>query len=380
MRKRRVPCLTLILLSLLALVCLAAIGVVAGGIILPQRAQQAFGPPSSQLDHLQLIRLSARLLLNANDLTLPENAYGGEQSFDVQLGESPRDIAVRLEEQGLIGNSEAFRDYLVYSGFDKTIQAGAYRLSPKMTPIEIAHQLQDATPKEVSVNILPGWRLEEIANTLPTTGLEVSPQEFLSTTVEIPAGYDFLNELPASATLEGFLFPGKYILPRETTAQGLVNAMLNRFNEQLDSDLRQGFKRQGLSLYQAVTLASIVQREAISEAEMPIIASVFYNRLQANIKLESDPTVQYALGYNTAQNTWWTNPLSSVDLKTTSPYNTYQNPGLPPGPIDNPGLSALRAVAFPAQTPYYYFRAACDGSGKHSFSETYQQHLDKGCP
>jgi UPF0755 protein len=98
------------------------------------------------------------------------------------------------------------------------------------------------------------------------------------------------------------------------------------------------------------------------------------------MKLDSDPTVQYALGYNPDKKTWWTNPLSLQDLQIDSPYNTYLYMGLPPGPIANPSLTALQAVAFPAQTPYYYFRSACDGSGKHTFAETFEEHLQNECP
>jgi UPF0755 protein len=133
-------------------------------------------------------------------------------------------------------------------------------------------------------------------------------------------------------------------------------------------------------VYQAVTLASIVQREAVEEQEQPIIASVFLNRLNGGMKLDSDPTVQYALGYNPVQSTWWTNPLSSVEMQVDSPFNTYTTFGLPPHPIANPGASALRAVAFPAQTSYYYFRARCDDSGLHIFAETFDEHLANSCP
>jgi len=129
-----------------------------------------------------------------------------------------------------------------------------------------------------------------------------------------------------------------------------------------------------------VTLASIVQREAIVVDEQPMIASVFYNRLRKPMKLDSDPTVQYAVGYNQSQKTWWTNPLSVKDLKIDSLYNTYIKVGLPPSPIASPGLSALRAVAYPAQSPYFYFRARCDGSGLHAFSSTYDEHLNNSCP
>jgi UPF0755 protein len=129
-----------------------------------------------------------------------------------------------------------------------------------------------------------------------------------------------------------------------------------------------------------VTLASIVQREAVRPEEQAAIASVFLNRLVAGMPLQTDPTVQYALGFDVATNSWWKVPLSTADLEIQSPYNTYQNLGLPPGPISSPGLNAIQAVAYPAQTPYYYFRARCDGSGLHDFSETFDQHLQSGCP
>jgi UPF0755 protein len=160
----------------------------------------------------------------------------------------------------------------------------------------------------------------------------------------------------------------------------VLKTFVDGFDEALTDSIRKGYANHDLSLAQAVTLASIVQREAILPEEQPMIASVFYNRLAAGMKLDSDPTVQYALGYNTKQRTWWTNPLSTDDLKINSPYNTYQVPNLPPGPISNPSLSALQAVAYPAQSPYYYFRAACDGSGRHEFARTYEEHLNNACP
>ena len=160
----------------------------------------------------------------------------------------------------------------------------------------------------------------------------------------------------------------------------MISAALRAFDSQVTNEMRQAFSRQGLDLYEAVTLASIVQRESMVADEQPIIASVFYNRLNNGMRLESDPTVQYALGYNDNQKTWWTNPLSLDDLNANSPYNTYVHTGLPPGPIDMPGISALRAVAYPAQTPYLFFRAKCDGSGRHNFSTTFDEHLQNECP
>ena len=249
-----------------------------------------------------------------------------------------------------------------------------------MTATEIALALQDATPTHVAFRILPGWRMEEIAAALPTSGLNITPTEFL-TAASLPIdGYIFSPQLPPQATLEGFFFPDTYELSRELTVDEFIKTILNNFETNLEPKIQQGLNRHGLNIYEGVILASIVERESIDSSEMPLIASVFHNRLVAGLKLDSDPTVQYALGFNQAQNTWWKNPLTSEDLKIDSPYNTYLYPGLTPGPISNPSLSALYAVAFPEETTYYYFRAACDDSGRHVFAETFDEHIKNACP
>lgn len=379
MSSRRPPCLVSLLLPLLVL--FIAILVLSGIFIstLPRSARSAFGEPVPYLSKYQLYTYSVRLLWNHLNLTTPVDPGGQEVTFHIELGESVASITRRMVETGLITNADAFRTYLLYTGLDTTIQAGVHTLSPSMTPIEIAQSIQDATPKQVEFGVLAGWRLEEIAATLPTSGLSVTPEEFIQTAQTPLAGYSFSQVIPLHATLEGFLFPGTYTLDRRSTAETIVQAMLERFDTQVTQEIRQGFDQQGLNLYQAATLASIVEREAVVDEEMQMIASVFYNRLAAGMKLDSDPTVQYALGYNQVQQTWWTNPLDQSNLDIMSIYNTYLYAGLPPGPIANPGLSALQAVAFPAQTPYYYFRAACDGSGRHLFAETLEEHIQNAC-
>ncbi len=295
------------------------------------------------------------------------------------MGESVNSIAFRLQELGIIRNADAFRLYLIYAGLDKGIQAGKYKLSPALNAIQIAQTIQDATPIEVIFHILPGWRLEEIAAALPTSGLQFSPASFLKA-ARNPDDSILPASFPNLKSLEGFMLPGEYHLKRDIPLEAFLVAVLQQFDEQVPQDMRDAYKQHGLKLTEAVVLASIIQREAMVEDEQPIIASVFYNRLAQGMRLESDPTVQFALGYNKKQATWWTNPLSSDDLQIISPYNTYLNGGLPPGPICNPGISALRAVAYPAETPYFYFRARCDGSGEHSFAKTYQEHLQNACP
>jgi peptidoglycan lytic transglycosylase G len=378
--KKRVSCMTIFLALVGFSGCLALLAMGWLAIRIPAQAAQTFGPASEKLSFSQQIYLSALLLRDQEQLMAPVDPNGSELNFRVALGESPVTIAQQLHAAGLVYNAAVFRNYLVYAGLDTTLQAGEYTLSPRMSPYQIAQALQDATPAQVKFNILPGWRAEEVAAALPTSGLNITPQDFMEALKTRSEGLNFPEDFPPQATLEGFLFPDSYNLARDLTANQLVTVFVQNFEAHLDNDMRQGFERQGLNEYQAVTLASIVQREAVIEDEMPIIASVFLNRLSAGFKLDSDPTVQYAIGYNETQNTWWTNPLSLEDLKINSPYNTYQVQGLPPGPIANPGLNALRAVAFPAQTPYYYFRAACDHSGRHVFSETFTEHASKACP
>jgi UPF0755 protein len=306
------------------------------------------------------------IILDKSILTTPGNSFGDDVTFQVELGESPISVINKLFTMGLIKDTDAFRHYLIYSGIDTQIQAGKFRLNPNMTPIEIAITLQDPKPTHTDFIILAGWRAEEIAESLAYAGFQFSPDEFLVAVNQIGS--------------EGYLFPGAYTLPRDISAELLVRTFVNKHNASLTPEMNVGFEQGGISIHEAVILASIIEREAVVDDEMPIIASVFINRLNIGMKLDADPTVQYALGYNTSQETWWTNPLSYQDLEVESPYNTYRNVGLPPDPISNPGLNALRAVAFPAQTPYYYFRATCDNSGRHFFAEAFEEHEANACP
>ncbi len=371
MRRRSSLPVLLIGLSLLTLLLLAL------GFGVPAVAESAFGPPSPALSAWQRFSFGLKLLVNADDLTAPRDPNGGEMLFIIDPGESVFSISNRLEQAGIIPDARAFRIYLAWTGMDAYIQTGVFRLSPALNARSIAGMLQSATLTEVTFTVLPGWRMEEIAATLPTSGLSISPDEFLAAA---SAPGLFPDLIPADASAEGFLHPDTYILPRTTTAGQLVSVLVQAFLARLPADYAEAYAARGLTLHQAVTLASIIEREAVVDEEMPLIASVFYNRLAIGMKLQTDPTVQYALGFNVLQNTWWTTPLSAADLQFDSPYNTYLYPGLPPGPISNPGLAALQAVAYPADSPYFYFQAKCDGSGLHNFAETFEEHEGNYCP
>ena len=361
-----------ILLFLGLIICLALLI-----FVFPSSATRMYGPPASSLSFLQVVQYSARLIWYDGLLIHPLDPSGSEQSFTVQQNESIASIANRLDEARLIDDASAFRDYLAYTGLDKTIQAGEYKLSAAMSIVDIAHKMQDATPEDVTFVILPGWRIEEIAAALPTSGLDISPEAFIATASSPHPGFDFVA---GASSMEGFLYPDTYIVLRNVTVDQFVAGLVRNFGLHLSTDLREGFNRQGLTIYQAVILASIVEREAVHADEAPMIASVYLNRLKIGMKLDADPTVQYALGFNPDQQTWWTSPLSLDDLQIDSAYNTYRNDSLPPTPIDNPGLISLRAVAFPTKTDYYYFQARCDGSGYHDFAQTFEEQLQNMCP
>ncbi len=347
---------------------------IGAGLFIPWYATARYGPPSPRLSPLQRWLYSARLLWH-NGLLTSTHPDSPSIPFTISEGESIASLSARLEAQGLIPSAAALRDYLVYRGLDTSLRAGDYSLSASQTIIEIAHALQSPQPGKAILVVWPGWRLEEIAAALPASGLNLLPEQFLAqakqpNAIHLDPGF--------AATMEGFFYPDTYTLDRETSAAILIEVGLRNFQRHLTPDLLRGFEAQGLNLYQAVTLASIVQREAIHAEEAPLIAAVYLNRLHLGMPLQADPTVQYAIGWDGAG--WWKTPLTLQDLQTPSPYNTYLHPGLPPAPIANPALPALQAVASPSPNDFLFFRLRCDGSGYHSFARTYEEHLRNTCP
>ena len=326
--------------------------------------------------------LQAYLAANAEELEQPAGNGFTPSPFTIATGETADAIAANLAAAGLLNNTELFLNYLSYHSLDAQLEAGDYIIDPQQTIPQIAATLTEAVVQEETVRFIEGWRLEQMADYLadnPTANVDAS--QFLAIAQRQAAfdltPYPLLASLPATATLEGFLFPDTYRLPEEADAVYLVDLMLRTFERRVTPQMQQGIQAQGLTVHQAVSLAAIVEREAVVAAERPIIAGVFYNRLAQGMKLEADPTVQYPLGYQLESDSWWKSPLYLVDLELDSPYNTYRYAGLPPGPIANPSLSSLEAVAFPTQTEFIFFVADCQAavSGSHAFSVTYEEHL-----
>lgn len=334
------------------------------------------------LNRVERIYLQAYLSLRQEQLEQPVGEGREPVSFTIAPGESAQQVADNLVEAGLLQNKELFLNYLRFYGLDGRLEAGPYQLDPQSTLPALALALTRALAQDVEIRFIEGWRLEEMADYLAQTQpADVRADEFLALAQRRApfdlSPYDFLASLPADATLEGFLFPDTYRLPADADAAYLLKAMLDNFGRRVTPALRQSFGVQGLTTYEAVTLASIVEREAAVPAERPLMAGVFYNRLAQGVRLEADPTVQYAVGYDAGSGKWWKSPLFLTDLEIDSPYNTYRYAGLPPGPIANPGLAALQAVAEPAATDYLFFVTDCTAEtpGAHVFSQTYEEHL-----
>jgi UPF0755 protein len=361
----------------LVLVGLLIIAGLMTWILIPRLAADEFGVVNPALTSVQKWTYSAKLLTERNDLLLGNCFLPSQSKFRVEMGESVTSLSQKLEQNGIIRNGNSFRNYLIYKGLDTQILASDYSLDCSKTAIEIASQLQNNYQESVLFVILPGWRAEEIAAALATSGLEVSSDEFLKI-IDNPVGMNLPEYLSGGRTLEGFLYPGEYTIDRNVTAVELAQIFVDRFVDEMNKNSVNLNPQNGLDFYQTIILSSIIQRESYNESERPLIASVFYNRLASGMKLETDPTVQYALGFNQSWG-WWKSPLTSDDLLVNSPYNTYQINGLPPSPISNPDLSSILAAENPETSNYFFFRSSCDGSGTHVFASTLDEQIANAC-
>ena len=377
-KNNRPPFFPRLLIIVLVILLVALIGTLIG---VPAIAAKSFGPADRSLNPIlrahyaiTLLRAKDELLTGAQDSNFP-------RKFRIEPDESVEALCRRLEDEAYTSSGSLFCTYLVYSGLDRKIQSGTFTLKPELNSIEIAHTITNPEARDIAFYIYPGWRLEEIAASIDLSGFEFSGEEFLAYTFAPPDSIRAQLQLPEQASLEGYLYPGEYSLEPHIDLESTIEVFLSNFRAHMQStELLEGISAQKLTFHEALTLASIIERETRADEEKATIASVFYNRLAEGMRLQTDPTVQYALGFDETEQTWWKTQLTEADMQVDSLYNTYLYAGLPPGPISNPSLASLEAVAFPEQTPYFYFRAKCDGSGTHAFSVTYEEHLNNACP
>ena len=294
--------------------------------------------------------------------TRPASQDSRSITFEVQPGMTLKQVTLELFNQRLILSPSAFQAIAYIQDKEKQIMVGEFSLSPSMLPTEIILRLTSGKTILYPLTIPEGYRITEIASLLDTQGLASSEVFILQTqdknlikSMDIPTN-----------SLEGYLFPETYYLSKLTPEKKIVQKMVNTFKEKvLKSQLLKSTKESPLSLHEIITLASLIEKETGLDSERKLISSVFHNRLRKNMRLQTDPTVIYAIEK-------FDGNIRKRDLKIDSPYNTYRYKGLPPGPISSPGIKSIEAAIFPIKSNHLYFVSRQDGS--HHFSSTLVEH------
>lgn len=327
------------------------------------------------------IRVIFTLILFAAWLTLGyvyvNHSLGSPQrsetvQLEINQGASIFDIGRQLKELSLIRNDWLFSTYSYITGKSKGLQAGVYEVPPNMDVDGILDMVTQGRQNTYMVTIPEGYTIQQIAQTIAKHG-KISEEEFLEAVETGNYNYDYLKEIPTDKEkrhyrLEGYLFPSTYNIPKNADGKYVVNMMLGQFEQRLKKKGGlAGLKQRDISLDTWVIIASIVEREGQAKGEFPKISGVIHNRLDQDMRLQVDATIQYAMGKPKAR-------LLYKDLKLESAYNTYTHGGLPPGPISNPGDTALDAAFSPEKHEYLYYVTKKDGSKEHYFAETFEEH------
>jgi UPF0755 protein len=334
----------------------------------------AQGPGLRSPDGVEDFLINVYLQGRAADLTTSPSDDSTLVPFTVEVGEAALTIASRLAEIGIIADPDLFRLYLRYNGLDASLEAGEFELRRNMTMVEVAEVLQKARFEEVTITIPEGKRVEEVAGLLAQDNIMDGPEFLTIARQGDTVQHGLLFDRPAGQSYEGYLFPDTYRLPAQARPEDLISRMLDNMAAKLPATAIDLASQQGLSFYQVLTIASIVEREAVVPAERPLIAGVYLNRIKQDMYLQADPTVQYAMGYQPNTGQWWKTPVTLEEYsQVDSPYNTYLNPGLPPGPIASPGIDSILAVLEPELSEYLFF-VGCGGQGTHVFAVTFEEH------
>jgi len=306
-----------------------------------------------------------------NAIAAPPTTDPNAKSIQIQIkpGTSAQAIGKELEAKGAIKSQLAWKLWTSWQGKQgKSPQAGTYEVSPSQPLPVVAAQILEGKVVQSGFTIREGWNIKQMGEYFQAQGL-FKAADFIAATKEIPQ--DKFSWLPDGIPhLEGFLFPETYQVPSDSiTPKGVVTQMLNQFEQVALPEYQKVAASQRLSLLQWVSLSSVVEKEAVIPIERPKIAGVFTTRLAKNMRLESDPTVEYGLGIKQTAD----RPLTFAQVKRPNPYNTYMNAGIPPGPIASPGIESLKAVLNPESTDLLFFVAKYDGT--HVFSKTLSEHV-----
>lgn len=294
-------------------------------------------------------------------LLQPWKGFTDPVLIEFPRGTSTSQMASMLAEQGVIEHPWLFLAARVVRRGTR-LQAGEYQFTKAASPLDVYGRIARGDIYYMELLVPEGFNMFDVADAVAKLGTMTT-----GTFIEAARDPSLIRDLdPKARTLEGYLFPNKYRVYRKTTAQEICRMMTDEFRAQW-----QPLGGNGRPVHDAVTLASLVEREARLPEERPLVASVFHNRLRIGMRLQCDPTTVYAALLEGR----YRGVIHQSDLESQNPYNTYQHSGLPPGPIANPGLSSIKAALSPEDTPYLFFVAKADGSGGHNFSDSLQQHV-----
>lgn len=303
-----------------------------------------------------------------NQVYFSHGEHSGTKIFKIEKGQGNGEIAANLEKEGLIAGKIYFYYYLRSRNLTNKIFPGEYQLSGSMAIPEIAAVITNPEEKFIKITFPEGWTAKKMAERLNINSLPGN--EFLSLVsrpnAELLGKFDFFLDKPGSAALEGYLFPDTYFFPPDYNGEKILIKILTNFNNRLNDGLREEIGKQGKSIYEILTMASIIEGEVKTEADRKIVSGIFWNRIKNGQALQSCATLAYILGVNKKQ-------YSFEDTRTDSPYNTYLIKGLPPGPISNPGLVSIKAAIYPTQSDYNYFLSDPE-TGNTIFSRTIEEH------
>ncbi len=317
-------------------------------------------PVSFLKSFFSVIKYPLLILLFSLLLLIPEKKKA--VLFEIKKGETLNEIALNLKEEGFIKDRIGFVILMKILKSEKSFKPGYYIIESSFSVFKIKEKFIKGVSEKVKITIPEGLTIYEIASILYNKG-KINTDEFINICNDI----NFIKSLGIDAnSLEGYLFPTTYFFYYGEDAKSVAREMVLTLFKEIE-EFNIGIENSNYTIHQILTIASMIQKEAAKEFEMPLISSVIYNRLKKNMKLQMCVTVQYALGKHKTR-------LLYEDLEIDSPYNTYKISGLPPGPICNPGKSAIMAAIYPAKTDYLYF--VSKGDGTHHFSKNLDEHLN----
>ncbi|MDO8240934.1 MAG: endolytic transglycosylase MltG [Candidatus Moranbacteria bacterium] len=315
------------------------------------------------------ITVSSGFFYLRSQIYFSHGAQNQNSLFEIKKGEGSAQIATNLKEKGIISGKVYFWFYLKTNNLLDKIYPGEYLLNGDMTIPEVAAIITN--PKKVFEQVLfkEGWTAAQMAEQLQAHGFD--GQAFLEIvnkpSQDLISQFSVLSDKPKLASLEGYLFPDTYYFAKEATPEGIVKKILNNTEIKFDSNLRAEIKKQSKTIFDVLIMASIVEREVSTDADRALVSGLFWNRLKIGQALQSDATLTYIFGDKEGAH-------SLAQTKTDSPYNTYANPGLPIGPVSNPGLSAIKATIYPKDSQYNYFLSD-PKTGQTIFSATFPEHV-----